>query len=51
MENSTSIETSDGKEFAEIIDVVGPTHMQPIIKDGIWKGSSQSEFVDEVEGN
>jgi len=51
MENSTSIETSDGKEFAEIIDVVGPTHIQPIIKDGVWKGNSQSEFAEKVEGN
>ena len=41
-EETTSIETADGKAFAEVIDIVGPVNMKPVVNDeGVWKGTEQ----------
>ena len=40
-ESFVTIENSDGKEFAQVVDIVGPTHMHNIIHNGVWKGTKQ----------
>ncbi len=41
-EETIAIETSDGKTFAEITDIVGPADMSPVVDiNGIWKGTEQ----------
>ena len=45
---STNIENSDGTLYAKVIDILGPTHMRPVISNGVWKGTEQiSEMNDE----
>jgi hypothetical protein len=36
-----SIENSDGKVFAEIVDIIGPNDMEPVVDEGCWKGYTQ----------
>ena len=39
---SVSIEHSDGTKFMEIVDVIGPAHISPVVDNkGIWRGSQQ----------
>ena len=39
---SLSIEDANGNTFANVIDIIGPDHMKPIIdNNGVWKGSKQ----------
>ena len=45
LESSVTIENSDGKKFADIYDIVGPSHMQPVIQDGVWKGHRLTEEI------
>jgi len=40
-QESTGIENSDGVTFARVIDIIGPTHMRPVVSDGVWKGTEQ----------
>ena len=45
---SIDIENSDGTLFAKVIDILGPTHMRPVVSNGVWKGTEQiSEMNDE----
>ncbi len=54
-EKVVTIENSDGKKFADITDIIGPSNMEPVIQNGIWKGTRQvmaeqksfSEFIKE----
>ena len=40
---SVSIEHSDGTKFMEIVDVIGPAHISPVIDNkGVWRGSQQN---------
>ena len=40
---SMSIEHSDGTKFMEIVDVIGPAHISPVIDNkGVWRGSQQN---------
>mgnify|MGYP003949230131 CR=1 FL=1 len=36
-----TIENSDGKEFADITDIIGPSNMEPVVQNGVWKGTRQ----------
>ena len=38
---SMNIENSDGTTFARVMDIVGPTHMRPLVSNGVWKGTEQ----------
>ena len=39
---SVSIEHSDGTKFMEIVDVIGPAHISPVVDNqGVWRGSQQ----------
>ena len=39
---SISIEDANGNTFANVIDIIGPDHMKPIVdSNGVWKGSRQ----------
>ena len=41
-EESISIEHSDGTKFMEIVDVIGPAHISPVVDNkGVWRGSQQ----------
>ena len=41
-EETTSIETADGKSFAEVTDIIGPANMKPVVDtNGVWKGTEQ----------
>ena len=40
-QESVDIENSDGEKFADITDIVGPANMQPVITNGLWKGTEQ----------
>ena len=45
---SIDIENSDGSLYAKVIDILGPTHMRPVVSNGVWKGTEQiSEMNDE----
>ena len=47
---SVSIENSDGKTFAEVIDIIGPAQMQTTTNQkGVWAGTTQlSNWRDEL---
>ena len=47
---SVSIENSDGKTFAEVIDIIGPAQMQTATNQkGVWAGTTQlSNWRDEL---
>ena len=47
---SVSIENSDGKTFAEVIDIIGPAQMQTATnQNGVWAGTTQlSNWRDEL---
>ena len=38
---SMNIENSDGTTFARVMNIVGPTHMRPVVSNGVWKGTEQ----------
>ena len=38
---SMDIENSDGTTFARVMDIIGPTHMRPLVSNGVWKGTEQ----------
>ena len=38
---SMNIENSDGTTFARVMDIIGPTHMRPLVSNGVWKGTEQ----------
>ena len=38
---SMNIENSDGVTFARVMDIIGPTHMRPLVSNGVWKGTEQ----------
>ena len=38
---SMNIENSDGAVFANVMDVIGPTNMKPLVSNGLWKGTEQ----------
>ena len=40
-QESINIENSDGVTFARVMDIVGPTHMKPVVSNGLWKGTEQ----------
>ena len=45
---SMNIENSDGTTFARVMNIVGPTHMRPVVSNGVWKGTEQiSEKMEE----
>ena len=54
-EKVVTIENSDGRKFADITDIIGPSNMEPIVQNGVWKGTRQvmseqksfSEFIKE----
>ena len=54
-EKVVTIENSDGRKFADITDIIGPSNMEPIVQNGVWKGTRQvmaeqksfSEFMKE----
>ena len=54
-EKVITIENSDGRKFADITDIIGPSNMEPIVQNGVWKGTRQvmseqktfSEFIKE----
>jgi hypothetical protein len=47
---SISIDNSDGVTFARVMDIVGPTHMKPLVSGGLWKGTEQiSEKMEEED--
>jgi hypothetical protein len=41
MRESISIEDAYGNTFARIIDIIGPRQMEPIVREGCWKGYKQ----------
>ena len=44
--NEETIETADGKAFAEVTDIVGPANMSPVVDtNGVWKGTEVQEAV------
>ena len=44
--NEETIETADGKTFAEVTDIVGPSNMSPVVDtNGVWKGTEVQEAV------
>jgi len=44
--NEETIETADGKAFAEVTDIVGPSNMNPVVDtNGVWKGTEVQEAV------
>ena len=44
--NEETIETADGKAFAEVTDIVGPSNMSPVVDtNGVWKGTEVQEAV------
>ena len=54
-EKVVTIENSDGRKFADITDIIGPSNMEPIVQNGVWKVTRQvmseqksfSEFIKE----
>ena len=38
---SINIDNSDGVTFARVMDIVGPSHMKPLVSNGVWKGTEQ----------
>ena len=38
---SMNIENSDGTTFARVMDIIGPSHMRPLVSNGVWKGTEQ----------
>jgi hypothetical protein len=38
---SISIEDLNGNSFAEVVDIIGPNQMEPIVDEGCWKGYKQ----------
>ena len=40
-QESTNIENSDGTVFARVMNIIGPTHMRPVVSGGLWKGTEQ----------
>ena len=40
-QESVDIENSDGQKFADITDIIGPANMQPVVSNGLWKGTEQ----------
>jgi hypothetical protein len=45
---SVSIEDANGNTFANVVDIIGPDHMKPIIDDnGVWRGSKQQSVSEE----
>ena len=40
-QESINIENSDGTTFAKVMDIIGPTHMKPVVSGGLWKGTEQ----------
>ena len=43
-----TIEDASGVTFAQIIDIIGPRQMQPIVREGRWKGYNQVVANEEV---
>ena len=44
--NEETIETADGKAFAEVTDIVGPSNMNTVVDtNGVWKGTEVQEAV------
>jgi len=41
VDESTTIEDANGNTFAQVIDIVGPNHMQPVVDEDCWKGYKQ----------
>ena len=41
VDESTTIEDSDGNAFAEVIDIIGPNQMEPVVDEACWKGYKQ----------
>jgi hypothetical protein len=41
VEESISIEDLNGNSFAEVIDIIGPNQITPIVDEGCWKGYKQ----------
>jgi len=41
VDESTTIEDSDGNTFAEIIDIIGPNQMKSVVDEACWKGYKQ----------
>lgn len=41
VDESITIEDSNGNSFAEVIDIVGPNNMEPVVDEGCWKGYKQ----------
>ena len=49
---SMNIQNSDGVTFARVMDIVGPSHMKPLVTNGVWKGTEQiSEKMEEDDDN
>tara|TARA_B100000686_G_C16800186_1_gene985377 strand:- start:283 stop:900 length:618 start_codon:yes stop_codon:yes gene_type:complete len=52
-EKVVTIENADGKKYADITDIIGPSNMEPVVQNGVWKGTrlteqkSFSEFIKE----
>lgn len=40
-QESINIENSDGTTFARVMNIIGPTHMKPVVSGGLWKGTEQ----------
>ncbi len=40
-QESINIENSDGTTFARVMNIIGPTHMRPVVSGGLWKGTEQ----------
>ena len=38
---SMNIEHSNGTTFARVMDIIGPSHMRPLVSNGVWKGTEQ----------
>ena len=43
VQESINIENSDGVTFARVMDIIGPTHMRPVVslEVELWKGTEQ----------
>lgn len=38
---SVTIEDLNGNSFAEVVDIIGPNQMEPVVDEGCWKGYKQ----------
>ena len=41
VEESVTIEDLNGNTFAEVVDIIGPNQMEPLVDEGCWKGYRQ----------